>query len=965
MTLPLVGRDRELAELANRIDGTARGRGGVVLMSGEPGIGKSRLAEEAVELARRHGFTLAEGRAGPLLSGLAYAPIVQALHGHLLSMTDAELAGLRRVAPDLGLLFPDPRLAPPTAADAELQRTRMYEATLALTERLAARRPVLLFLDDLHWADRGTVELLHYLGRSARDLPVLVLACYRTGAVGGRGAAHDTVHTMAAATRRDPAGQHIELAPLDEIAVAELVRHCLGTPPRESQLRAVTSRAAGVALFVVALTRQLDAGQTEKRLPKLITDAVRDRINQLERADRVVLEVIAVAGGLGTLHMLRTVGRLADLDLQITLRRLIAGNLITEHRAGAELHYQMAHPLYAEVVYGELAGSGRRALHAAIGAALDTVRGADHGGSDHTLLIAPHYVAGGDNVPADRVVDVLSAAGRRAMTVCDPDEAASYLAAALRRARGVRPDLVPALLADLAMVQQGRGRLDDAAELLQDAITLSERHDQDHERRRGWQHLQALLEVERGNTPAAVRLARVGARRPSTDTPMRLMVHWIISLRNGDLPELTLISRELSALPSTQDTPVARSVARFGTGMLAAMTGRLATACAEVAAALELAALCGDDAPFVAFAPRMVLNGLSVLRGDLATAVRAADIDSTTPVRLLLPAATCYLQCMLAMTHYFAGDLAVALTEIDRGVLEARRVGQDRLVSRALAARAFLRAERGEFDGATADLAIARERYDAAQLDLMDAIDLAETALVLRRGGPAQAPAFADTLTFGDNQLNCLRTAYAGYAAVDAGDLAEADRVTGLLRAGGRDSPLLDALADRQQGLTATARGRRDDAADLLRNATSALGAMGSTLLAAQAELELAELLPPGDAAELIRSAAAAFAVAGATPWIQRAARLARTNRVNLAPRGPLTRRETEIAAFVGLGLSNADIAARLFLSERTVETHLRNVYRKLGLSSRISLAKWSQRRTTPPSHPSSDAAPGEVEYIG
>jgi DNA-binding CsgD family transcriptional regulator len=416
---------------------------------------------------------------------------------------------------------------------------------------------------------------------------------------------------------------------------------------------------------------------------------------------------------------------------------------------------------------------------------------------------------------------------------------------------------------------------------------------------------------------------------------MRLMIHWIIALRDVDIPELALVSKELAELPSTHDTPVGRAVAGLGTGVLAALSGDLATAFAELSGALDLAARCGGDAPHVAFPIRMMLNGLAAVRGDLATAIRVADVESTAPVRLWLPAATCYLETMLATTRYFAGDVALALSNLDHAVAEARRVGGDRLESRTLAMRSFLRAERGDLDGAAADLTGARRHYDPEQVDLKDAVELAATALALRRGMPAEAPPLTGTLPFGDVQLNCLRTAFAGYAAIQAGDLAEADRVTGLLRAAGRSAPVPDALADLQQGLTASARGARAEAADLVRGAVIALRGMGMKLLAAHAELELAGLVPRSESVEPASSARAVFDAAGSSPFPARGARA--------SPRaGALTRRESEITVLLGQGLSNAEIAGRLFLSERTVETHLRNVYRKLGLKSRVSLAQWA-----------------------
>jgi DNA-binding CsgD family transcriptional regulator len=903
---PLVGRERELAALTDAIADAARGHGGVVLLSGEPGIGKSRLAAETVGQARRRGFTVVEGRADPLLSTVPYAPIVQALRRHLISMTDTDPALVARLAPDLDLLFPDLRHAVPAAGDAELRRTRMYESVLALVTRMATRHPVLLCFDDLHCADHATVELLHYVGRNAGDLPVLVLGCHWSGDTG------DALDMMAAATRRDPRGRHLDLTPLTERAVAALVH---GTTA------AVSSRAAGVPLFALALAESGGA------LPEVVRDVVLDRIGRLDPARRRLLDVVAVAGSSARSHVLRTVSGLSGPELAASLHRLVTSGLVGEHRCGAEVYYRVRHPLYAEVVYAELGACGQRALHAAVGAAVD--------GPEHTPAVARHYAAAGEDVPADRAIPVLGAAGRHALSVGDADDAARYLATALRRARDVRSDLVPDLLADLAGAQQARGRLDESADLLAHAATAGESRGQEVGRRQAWLRTLELLNVERGTA---------GNMTP----PLQLVTRWLIAARLGDLPELELVAKEMAAngdSPAAQSvarpdtgTPAAQSVARLGAGTLAALSGDLAAACAALAPAVELAQLCGEDAASVAFAPRLLLSGLSVVRGDVATAVRAVDVD-TAAVRF--PAAGCYLRTTLALARYVAGSLPSALADADVAVAEAERVGQDRLISRTLAVRATLRAEAGDVPGATADVTAARRRSDDTQPDSPYVLDLAGAAVALLRGTPAEAPPCTGTPPFGEPLLTCLRMVVAGRIAVGDGDVLEAARLTDVLRSAGRDAPLADALADRQQGLTAAMRGDQATAVASLRSAATALNGMGAALLAAQAELELAELLPGPEAATLIRSAAMVFTANGARPWSDRATQLARTNRI---PLSHLTRRETEITELVGAGMSNADVASRLFLSERTVETHLRNIYRKLNLKSRINLAHWSQR---------------------
>ncbi|HEX6482607.1 MAG TPA: ATP-binding protein, partial [Ktedonobacteraceae bacterium] len=163
---PLVGRSAEIDLLATRLSRAARGQGCAMFLVGEAGIGKTRLAHEALVLAREQGFLVLEGSAYALEGRLAYAPILAAFGPFLRRLDSPRQARLVSGLPDLGRLFTDLRLpAPSPLGDPALEKTRLFEAVARLLERLARKTPVLLFLDDLHWADPASIELLHYLTR--------------------------------------------------------------------------------------------------------------------------------------------------------------------------------------------------------------------------------------------------------------------------------------------------------------------------------------------------------------------------------------------------------------------------------------------------------------------------------------------------------------------------------------------------------------------------------------------------------------------------------------------------------------------------------------------------------------------------------------------------------------------------------------------------------------------------------
>jgi predicted ATPase len=260
---PLVGRRAEMDRLAAELSRAARGQGCALFLVGEAGIGKMRLAREALVLAREQGFLVLEGSSYALEGRLAYAPILSAFGSFLRRLDSPRQARLVSGLPDLGRLFTDLRLpALSPLGDPALEKTRLFEAIARLLERLARESPVLLFLDDLHWADPASLELLHYLARGIADQPVLVLGTYRAEEIdSARG-----LHQLLTSLRRAGLASEEALARLEPEAVAEMAAGLLESPAPGELLALLGARAGGIPLFVEALIRTLvDADQLRKR----------------------------------------------------------------------------------------------------------------------------------------------------------------------------------------------------------------------------------------------------------------------------------------------------------------------------------------------------------------------------------------------------------------------------------------------------------------------------------------------------------------------------------------------------------------------------------------------------------------------------------------------------------------------------------------------------------------------------
>src|SRR5581483_3076334 len=251
--LPLVGRDRDLDRARAALAEASGGQGQIVFVVGHMGMGKTRLAEEAVSVAGQEGFLVLVGRTPAAGSGLAYAPLLAAFGSVLRSWHRPERDRLVADLPRLGRLWPELGLPPPPPAqEPELERALLFEAVARLLERLADRGPVALFVDDLHWADAPSLALLGYLIPAVATLPILLIGTYRPEGL----SSNKGVRQFVTDARRAGVVTELPLQGLDADDVQALAAGLLGGEPPASLLE-LAARAGGTPLFVEALVRGL------------------------------------------------------------------------------------------------------------------------------------------------------------------------------------------------------------------------------------------------------------------------------------------------------------------------------------------------------------------------------------------------------------------------------------------------------------------------------------------------------------------------------------------------------------------------------------------------------------------------------------------------------------------------------------------------------------------------------------
>jgi len=447
---PLIGRQEELAEL-DRIWSVAGAashngeRGRFVLLTGDPGIGKTRLVAEIARRAHEAGAFVLAGRS-PEEALVPYQPFVEAIRHYVVNVPSGELrVSAREYGSELSRLVPElrrraPELPPPFEGDPETERYRLFEAVVGMLNAIAATAPVLLVLDDLHWADRPTLLLLRHLARAPHPGRVLVLGAYRgtETAVGGLAEALSEL-------RRERLVTQLTVEGLDLDETAELVEVRSGGRPTPSFSRALHAETEGNPLFIEELLRHLaeagvQAGRAGRRelerfgLPEGIKQLIARR---LERLDAQAIEWLRVAAVIGRDFDLGLLERVLSLDEEPFLSVLddvLAAGLVAESPAPAG-RFSFSHTLIRETLYEGLSAPRRERIHRRVGEALEA------GASEAPLTaLALHFTRAAGSQDADKAIEYAARAGEYASAALAHEEAADHYLRALEVLERFRPE---------------------------------------------------------------------------------------------------------------------------------------------------------------------------------------------------------------------------------------------------------------------------------------------------------------------------------------------------------------------------------------------------------------------------------------------------------------------------------------------------------------------------------------------
>jgi DNA-binding CsgD family transcriptional regulator/tetratricopeptide (TPR) repeat protein len=926
-----VGRARELEELEGVLDAARVGRGGTVLIAGEAGIGKTRLTSELSARARDAGFEVLVGRSIDLVgTELPYQPFAQAL----------------RPVGDL------PR--------ADGQQFRVFEDILDLLTGRAASAPVLLVLEDLHWADTTTLDLVVYLAQYVDDRPVLLAATYRAD----EPASAERMRRLANGVRCSGAALLVDLGPLDRDDLAALVA-AYDVPPRAAaDADAIVDRSEGNPFFA----QELIAAAGDGGLPRGLRELLLQRVDRLDQQARAVVRIASAAGREVGYSLLRAVALLPEQDVRAALRQAVEHGVLVAEPATSSFRFR--HALLAEAVYATLLPGEREEIHERLAEELA------HSGAAAPAELAPHWAAAG------RAAEALAAsvaAAREAVAVAGLAEARAHL----ERAISLWP--VVANAAELAGSDLG-GLCSWAAELASDT----------------------------GEGPRAVELARraidlAGVRDRRRAALLQVRLGEYLHQIGSDLSGLAALQRAVELAPAEPSPDRAYVLASFAGGLLVAWSHAESVLLAEEA--LELAREAGASeglvrALTVRGADLVYLGrteeGLAGLREALRLAEEIPDriglyrvyvnlTDALTMIGRLRESVQIGRQGLEAM-HRYGIDSAVLVSNLIEALLALGEWDQaDALTTAALRSTMasfpyMLLMLRADLEVGRGDFAAAREHLDAALetlrpdrgLGIYD-ICLAELALWERRWADAADHTSAALERMGAVEAAQLRVWFCAKGLRAQADLAAVARTR-------RDATAERSMLDRADALIAVARRAAEDAASVTPVGRAWLGLAeaeyerargdaGPALwadaadrwadqdrapLAAYCRWRQAEALVTAGAsrAEASIPAGLAYEVAvriGAQPLRRELELLAEPARLRLATPVAeaepadgsdlgLTAREAEVLTLLSRGCTDREIAAALVISVRTVGVHVSHILHKLGAANRIEAAAIAHR---------------------
>ncbi len=434
-SVPFVNRVEEMAFLSGLWKETRGGTRHIVLVGGDPGVGKTRLVTEFAQHAHGAGATVLYGRADEEAT-LTYQPFIEALRHWTINTAAADLE--RDLGPNasvLASLVPEiaVRLPGSTPIDGEVARDRLFDAVTGTLAAIAGRDPTLLVIDDLQWADPGSLLMLRHIARSAHDGGLMVLATYRETEPSP--ALAETLADLG----RERLFERLRLSGLSQAEVVELVASLRGGDREPELAKTIRGETGGNPFLIEALVNQIgpvdgEPGQVPKSreavyargIPELVRESVAHRIGELGPGVEALLEIASVIGREFEAELIVDVGDRPSEEVTNALEAAVAAGLLTDV-PGTLDHYAFSHALFRQTVYAGIPKRRRATLHGKVADALERRHGSD---PRHVAELARHF-AGAGPPAAPKALEYCVRAGAGALGGLAFEEAVTHYGAAL------------------------------------------------------------------------------------------------------------------------------------------------------------------------------------------------------------------------------------------------------------------------------------------------------------------------------------------------------------------------------------------------------------------------------------------------------------------------------------------------------------------------------------------------------
>lgn len=420
-------------------DAARKNSGGVALLVGEPGIGKTRMAEELLTYARMKGAQVATGRCYEGEGAPAYWPWIQVIRSTVHDRSAETLASemgsgagyIAEVVSDVRQALPD--VQRPAGSDLEASRFQLFDSVTNFLKNASRSQPMVIFLDDMHWADKPSLLLLDFVSRQLRDTRILVVCTYRDIELGRQ---HPLAQSLASIIR-EPNTRRILLRGLTEADLARYIKLTTGSDPEDSLVKAIATETEGNPFFIVETVRLLASegrlstartGSTwSLTIPQGVKEVIGRRLDLLSEECNRVLTLASVLGREFELPAIELLASISTVTLLEALDEAVGARVLNPASGG---RYRFAHALIRETLYEELSTARRLRLHKATGEALERLAGDD---PDRYLFeLAHHYFEASALGEVDKAIAYARRAGDKAMQQLAFEQAAEQYDHALQ-----------------------------------------------------------------------------------------------------------------------------------------------------------------------------------------------------------------------------------------------------------------------------------------------------------------------------------------------------------------------------------------------------------------------------------------------------------------------------------------------------------------------------------------------------